>query len=59
MKWFKRAWWLGVGVVEFGGGGGGGWGSGHLRYNYLIEHAYFDKMPFSINDPENWTTSVA
>ena len=20
MKWFKRAWWLGVGVVEFGGG---------------------------------------
>ena len=34
--------------------------SGHLKYDYLIKYAYFDKMRFEpINDPENWTTNVA
>ena len=34
-----------VGVVEWKGGRGA-FGSGHLRYNYLIKYVCFDKMLF-------------
>ena len=33
--------------------------TGHLRHDYLIKYAFFDKVLFrTVYDPENWTTNV-